>query len=188
MRFDVGELGRVELVELALGAGLVVDRVVVVADAHPEDVLGDAVDGGHDFGRRQAGLEQDAEDRLDRAQRRRRAQRARGEHRDRARMGEDGRSVGARRLLEPFGERRPRVDARQVDAGHDRLEHEVVERRLVGHVVVGGHGVDPERRAEAAHGERLEALVVDDRHGGLDDALPVERFDVLLAWRHRVPS
>ena len=100
-------------------------------------------------------------------------------------MREDAGAVGARRLLELLVERSGRVDGGHVDPRHDVLEHEVVEGRLARHVVVGGHRVHAELRAEPAHRERVEPLGVDDAHRRLDDALARERLGVLLAWCHR---
>ena len=48
-------------------------------------------------------------------------------------------------------------------------------------VVVERHGLDAERGAELAHAERLEPVLVDDRHRGGDDPLAAERDPV----RHR---
>ncbi len=100
---------------------------------------------------------------------------------------EDGRAVGAGRLFDLLGQRRGVIDPGGVYTRHHRLEHEVVKRRLVGDMVVRGHGIDPELGAQPAHGERLEPLGVDDLDGRVDDALPSERFDVFLAWSHLSP-
>jgi len=58
-------------------------------------------------------------------------------------------------------------------------EHEVEEAVdqlvLVGHGVVERHRLEAELLAELAHRQRLEAVLVDEDEGGLEDPLSAER-------------
>ena len=63
----------------------------------------------------------------------------------------------------------------EVDLRHDGLDDRVEQGVLAGEVVVHGHGVDVQLRAEPAHGERARPLPVDQAERRGDDALARER-------------
>src|SRR5262249_53236732 len=62
-----------------------------------------------------------------------------------------------------------------VDLLHHVLGDAVEDVLLVGDVVVQRHRLGADELAEAAHGERGDALLIGDTYGGPQDAVPGER-------------
>ena len=60
---------------------------------------------------------------------------------------------------------------RHLDLGPDEVDDAVEELVLVGEVVVDRHRLDAELLAELAHAEGLEAALIGDSEGGLQDEL-----------------
>src|SRR5262249_47268511 len=64
---------------------------------------------------------------------------------------------------------------RPLDLVEQQVEHVVEQLGLVPVVVVQRHGLDAERAAEAAHGQRLETYAVDLLQRGTGDGLARQR-------------
>jgi hypothetical protein len=64
---------------------------------------------------------------------------------------------------------------------HHRIEELSDEVFLVGDMVVERHRLDAEILAEPAHGERLDPVLIGERHGGGDHPRPGQRSAPLLA-------
>jgi hypothetical protein len=85
------------------------------------------------------------------------------------------------------------VDVVAVVVVEQRLDHAVdhpVEQVLAaGHVAVQRHRLDPEGGAEAAHGQRGQAVLVDEVDRGLQDPFPVQagRTGQLRGCRRALP-
>jgi hypothetical protein len=71
--------------------------------------------------------------------------------------------------LEPLGPGQGGVDG-AVDLGEDAVKDQVLELLLVADVAVERAGDDPEAGGQGAHGQRLDAVVGDDREGLGDHA------------------
>jgi hypothetical protein len=51
----------------------------------------------------------------------------------------------------------------EVDLAQDAVKEQILELLFVAHVMVEGAGDDPQAGGQAAHGERLDAVLGDDR-------------------------
>ena len=75
--------------------------------------------------------------------------------------------------LEPRDGRQPLakrpVEHRQRHLARDLVEHQVDEFGLAGHVGVDRHRLEPQSLGDAAHRDRLDALVVGELDRGVDD-------------------
>ena len=70
------------------------------------------------------------------------------------------------------------------DAGDRVLDERVEEMALAREVVVDAHRLAAEALAELARAERREALLLDDRERGIDDALGRQGLAATAAVRH----
>jgi hypothetical protein len=74
------------------------------------------------------------------------------------------------------------LERRRLDLTEHDVDHPVDELLLVGNVVVEGHRACSELLGELAHGQRLEAVAIGERHGGLQHAVRAQRGSRLGDW------
>ena len=146
-----------------------------LAQAEAVDEVDERVHRLEDLPRRQAGPVERAVERLHRDHHDVRHRRRVRQHLQReVRMRPERVAIGPRGVLQLLVPRHRVARIGVLESGEHQLRQAGQDGGLVRQVVVERHRVDPERRGEPAHGQRVDALVVDDPQRRRQDRLPAQ--------------